>query len=83
MKKKREKSEYVIGADNKMQEVKSEELKESNLSTKTLNTAPLNEKYPVENFIDFHTFQGNKKIKLQTYKYPNKAEKFNGVVYIL
>lgn len=40
----------------------------------------LNEAYPVEEFIDFYSVQNNRKIKLQTYKYPAENN-IKGIVY--
>lgn len=44
----------------------------------------IEEKFPVENFVDLYSFQKGRKIKLHTYKFPARDEKnIKGVVYFL
>jgi hypothetical protein len=47
--------------------------KEQNIEMKT---------FPIENFAELKSFQNNKQIKLNTYKYPAKGE-LKGVVYLM
>ncbi len=43
----------------------------------------LDDKFPIQNFIELKSKQKNKDIVLQTYKYPSSKEKLKGVVYLM
>jgi hypothetical protein len=43
----------------------------------------LDDKFPIENFVNLKSTQKGKDIYLQTYKYPSKLDGTKGVVYLL
>jgi hypothetical protein len=45
--------------------------------------AGLNDKFPIENFVELKSRQNGKEIILQTYKYPSAKEKPKGVIYLM
>jgi hypothetical protein len=45
--------------------------------------AGLNDKFPIENFVELKSKQKGKEIILQTYKYPSSKEKLKGVIYLM
>lgn len=82
-KNKKSKREIIYNSEDSIEKIIEQEKKAfAGTQESTIRLHGVGEKFPEQNFVQLFSHQGNKKIKLQTYRYKAKGI-IQGVVYLL